>query len=434
MKRYVDQRAHERIAHVARGYLVDKDANVTGCSVVDVSFSGARIKIPYGTIIPEEVTLCIPSKAIDRPIDIIWRAGDELGVAFSMSGLGLEEVQHAPTRAPSKPITVDQLRKMAEGAVSKEPVRSRINVTRLRETAMTSVKMDVWRDVGGKIKIAVEKRVCAIVESGRAMAVDIGSRNGIFTSDPAPAADPTPLPSSTEIRSQQDDTVDPLLDPRDGHAASDREVLPNCDEEMTEAEQDFSLSYAADAHQRLLNRKRWNLPLYAFVASLVFVGMNAAFFFMSSGGSVGAPVDQHVDIAAPAEISTADTSAVSSGERGTPVSAAVGSETHATTQMIDARSPQPVDGADAIAASAALPSTPSPTQGDDPVQPSQNAEHMAVLGGGKPAEPVAVWLQDAPMAPCSDAAHFVEIQTFQATMPAGLCTTMRQQPSTDSAP
>ena len=427
MNRHADRRAHERVADSARAYLVDKDAAITGCGVVDFSFSGAKLKIPYGAVIPEQMTLCIPSKGIDRQIDVVWREGDKIGVVFSFSALDLEEVQQALPRSQSKPIPVSELRKLAEGAVSWEPVPSRINASRLREAAVTFAKMDRWRDAGAKIKSTMERQIRVMIDDARAIIVDKSFRDSAGGNAAAPmeplTADIELLRPLVEIRPQQDAALDPWGDACGPSVISDRNVLMSDGEEMSEAEQHFFLAHAADAHQRLLNRGRRNLPVYLFAAALAFICMPAALFFMSRGDSISAAAIQNADRAAPGKISIADAGPVSMGGPSIPVPAIVGSKTDGAAPLSDGP-PLVADDTSARVASVAVPANPSAPQRDGLVHPLQSVEQMAISSGGKATDSIARWLQDAPLAPCSDAAHLVETQTFQATMPAGLCTTM----------
>jgi hypothetical protein len=50
--------------------------------MIDLSAGGARLEVPYGSIIKREFTLFVPSRQIKRQVEIVWRDSYELGVHF----------------------------------------------------------------------------------------------------------------------------------------------------------------------------------------------------------------------------------------------------------------------------------------------------------------------------------------------------------------
>lgn len=114
MKRDVQRRLSERARYAARGRIVDDELCVTDCKIIDLSDSGARLELPYASRIKSHFTLYVPSKEIERRVEVVWRSGYQVGVHFLVETLGAAEAPVAqPTPAP-KPMSVDQLRKLVK--------------------------------------------------------------------------------------------------------------------------------------------------------------------------------------------------------------------------------------------------------------------------------------------------------------------------------
>jgi hypothetical protein len=112
MKRKAERRSSKRVACVVQAYVVDNDSSIIECSLIDLSVSGARLKVPYASNIQSQVTLCVPSKGIERQIDVVWRSGNEVGIVFSMNILGSDNAIVPQPKVSQKPIPVAHLRKM----------------------------------------------------------------------------------------------------------------------------------------------------------------------------------------------------------------------------------------------------------------------------------------------------------------------------------
>jgi hypothetical protein len=112
MKRYREKRKHHRVICSTPACLLDEDSFLIECTVVDLSVSGARLKLPYTANLQNGVLLRIPSKGIEHRIDVVWRAGDQAGVVFWMNILGRDDAIVPRPKASPKPIPVDHLRKM----------------------------------------------------------------------------------------------------------------------------------------------------------------------------------------------------------------------------------------------------------------------------------------------------------------------------------
>lgn len=52
------------------------------CVTVDVSDSGARLKLGGGVLLPERFVVSIPSAATERMARLIWRSTEMIGVQF----------------------------------------------------------------------------------------------------------------------------------------------------------------------------------------------------------------------------------------------------------------------------------------------------------------------------------------------------------------
>ena len=113
MKKPVDRRLPERICSDARARIIDDDLYVTD-ELADLSRSGARLELPYGSRIANQFLLSVPSKKIEQRVEIVWRAGSMVGVRFVLPELAEEPTPPLPPRAaaPVERISVDQLRKL----------------------------------------------------------------------------------------------------------------------------------------------------------------------------------------------------------------------------------------------------------------------------------------------------------------------------------
>ncbi len=80
----LDRRASERVATSLLGTIViGPTAKVSTCLIRDLSAGGARLWISGALIVPDRFDLCIQRHGITRSVELRWRTGDEVGVAFS---------------------------------------------------------------------------------------------------------------------------------------------------------------------------------------------------------------------------------------------------------------------------------------------------------------------------------------------------------------
>lgn len=113
MKQNVEQRSSKRAACVARAFVVNDESSIIECNLIDLSVSGARLKLPCAINLQNGVVLRIPSKGIEHRIDVVWRSGDQAGVVFCMNILGRDDATVPQPKVSPKPISVTHLRKMA---------------------------------------------------------------------------------------------------------------------------------------------------------------------------------------------------------------------------------------------------------------------------------------------------------------------------------
>ena len=58
------------------------NAQSTPCIVNNISADGARITLSTSVPLAGEFKVCIPQRHLDRAARLVWRKGDQLGVAF----------------------------------------------------------------------------------------------------------------------------------------------------------------------------------------------------------------------------------------------------------------------------------------------------------------------------------------------------------------
>ena len=77
----MEKRRHERTEAEHAGRLFNDRLNVP-CTLLDVSKSGARVRIAPGLFLPKLLFLSAPDIGKDRPVEIVWRNKTQIGVRF----------------------------------------------------------------------------------------------------------------------------------------------------------------------------------------------------------------------------------------------------------------------------------------------------------------------------------------------------------------
>lgn len=434
MKRTIDQRLHERVAAAARAYILDSESSIIGCNILDLSFSGARLKVPQGCDVKNNVTLRVPSKGIERQIEVVWRSADQIGVIFSMNTLGCDEAIAPPPKESSKPLSLDELRKLALNAVSAEPTTPERAIGRrwLDETRTICLDADAWRSGFEKVKDKVGK-CTRIIGKKSAAATDaaLSDEASPVAGEAVEARAGRPLQIEAEChqspqapaegRSQINTVVDPGFGGHDDIGESVHQDLHSPDDCAACEDEEMLRALSSYAHQRLYNRRRWDIPLYATALAVAIVSVSAIFFSVWSEGSAGSPADHRADTGAIAEISSIDAPPASANSPPW-------SDASAIAPATDSPLPQPAGDTGDAFASAASSTDLSTSPGNDLPRPSQSIRPTLIPGaerGAHSADPTSLWFQNAPLAPCSNSAHFVAAQTFEATM-ASMCEAINQ--------
>lgn len=79
-----EARGAERRRALLRGMVVSLDgAQSFGCSVRDISETGARIEVPRGTIVPARVYLITSRQPTAWNSRVVWRNAVQTGLAFA---------------------------------------------------------------------------------------------------------------------------------------------------------------------------------------------------------------------------------------------------------------------------------------------------------------------------------------------------------------
>ncbi|MGQ0484188.1 MAG: PilZ domain-containing protein [Hyphomicrobiales bacterium] len=88
-----DKRAARRSRVLKDGKIVSMNySSVVDCSVRDVSATGARIRCDNLDAVPDEFQLLIQSDNLIRPVKVVWRRNDLIGLQFT------GEARRAPPR------------------------------------------------------------------------------------------------------------------------------------------------------------------------------------------------------------------------------------------------------------------------------------------------------------------------------------------------
>jgi len=69
---------------VLKGALIayNNRSSTMSCAVRDLSETGARLRVVQGQAVPSRFDLIVESDGLDVPCAVVWRRGEEIGVAF----------------------------------------------------------------------------------------------------------------------------------------------------------------------------------------------------------------------------------------------------------------------------------------------------------------------------------------------------------------
>lgn len=81
--RMIEHRAAPRLRSLLKGQVIfnNKQSSVD-CVVRDISATGARLAISHHHVLPDRFELYVPLKERTYPVQVRWRADEDLGVMF----------------------------------------------------------------------------------------------------------------------------------------------------------------------------------------------------------------------------------------------------------------------------------------------------------------------------------------------------------------
>ena len=77
----MEKRIQERTATSMPAHLFSDRVNVD-CEILDLSASGARLRVRPGLFLPKHFTLRAPELGGDKAVEVMWRNKVQLGVRF----------------------------------------------------------------------------------------------------------------------------------------------------------------------------------------------------------------------------------------------------------------------------------------------------------------------------------------------------------------
>ncbi|MDB5589801.1 PilZ domain-containing protein [Enterovirga sp.] len=77
-----DRRLSPRKTVALEGRIFLPGGRAVSCITVDVSQSGARVKLGGNVLLPERFELSIPPEASRRPARLVWRSQDAVGIQY----------------------------------------------------------------------------------------------------------------------------------------------------------------------------------------------------------------------------------------------------------------------------------------------------------------------------------------------------------------
>jgi hypothetical protein len=95
----------------AQARIVDDEACVTECRLIDLSDNGARLELPHGSRVKNQFTLHIANRGVERRVEVVWRNRHQVGVHFLFETQAGTE---GPATPASRPLSIDQLRKLVK--------------------------------------------------------------------------------------------------------------------------------------------------------------------------------------------------------------------------------------------------------------------------------------------------------------------------------
>jgi hypothetical protein len=419
--------------------MVDNESCVTGCKLIDLSYGGAKLEVPHESCIQSQFTLYVPSKGIDRQVEVVWRAGNRVGVYFVMTTPDCAEAPTSPLMAAPKPMSIDQLRKLALNAVSVEPITPQRTADRWRVAETILLMADVWRRVCAKFKDTVEKLARIIGGDGRIVAANANPRDEAASEGGTPVEvqaarqpktdlEPVQWPDwPAENQSPQHAAVDPPFSDHADLGEGAHEEWRSHANPVPYGNENFLMAPSGDAPLRLRSRRRrrTNTLLDVTVAAVVMVGVLAV-YFVRPGGSALSPADYHADTAAVAKTAQAEANSAPATGPNTSAVAAAQADVEAEAQLSSTPLPNPVNDVGAAAAPAAAPANASPPQQDDGMfmQP-KDMRMVPVYGSGTLAEPANMTSDEAQAAlvPALTFGQVVAAQTHQTTASAAAAKT-----------
>jgi PilZ domain len=101
-----DKRSTPRLRSFLKGrVLFNGGQNSLECLIRDVSSSGARLEVSASVTLPDRFDLYLPHKDETCRVQIQWRRGNQLGIAF-------EQVENAPTAPPQPQDVATRVRQL----------------------------------------------------------------------------------------------------------------------------------------------------------------------------------------------------------------------------------------------------------------------------------------------------------------------------------
>lgn len=127
-----DHRTKNRVRSFLRAEIIHSNGNSrTECTVRDLSDSGARVEAPSSVTVPEFFELYIPLKGMRQRSRMMWRAGNEMGVAFV--------VEQSQPAAPAKAEADIEVRlRLLE--LEAETARLRLQLTEMQHAVDALIK------------------------------------------------------------------------------------------------------------------------------------------------------------------------------------------------------------------------------------------------------------------------------------------------------
>jgi len=115
-----DRRSDVRLARMLSGKVLFNDIT-RDCTILDLSRSGARLKLSGFSGLPGKFDLFVPDRGVTYRVHVQWQFGGEVGVAFDLGEAGSSEQADLVQRIEQLERSLSELRRFVMARLERTP-------------------------------------------------------------------------------------------------------------------------------------------------------------------------------------------------------------------------------------------------------------------------------------------------------------------------